>query len=185
MYLFRQAGPAAIGTLLFGVVIAITFVNGWKSNSKIFYDFNSGYFSEIVAIRTGIQILTFLLMWIGFFQIFGPLWIVGYQLAIFSLFGFYAAWLMDKEYTFMYFLLSIYNWLCVAGRLPLFGFRTALADMTTSDCNNYFFPMNNPSRCETGGYLNFLRLLGLAAIFFSSSCNILCLSNLEIDGYIL
>lgn len=60
--MFRQAGPATIGTVLFGGVLVFAFYKGWRSNYKFFSDFNAGFFSEIVLSRTLLQLLTFLLM---------------------------------------------------------------------------------------------------------------------------
>eukprot|EP01126_Amoeba_proteus_P034865 TRINITY_DN3498_c0_g1_i1.p1 TRINITY_DN3498_c0_g1~~TRINITY_DN3498_c0_g1_i1.p1 ORF type:complete len:167 (+),score=27.89 TRINITY_DN3498_c0_g1_i1:327-827(+) len=102
----------------------------------------------------------------GFFHFWGTEWLVGYQTFFFSLLGFYAVWVMDSDHLLIYLGLAIFNWFCVSGHLSMLGYGTALVDVTTPLCEEYFLSISS-GRCK--GYVDFLRFLGLISIFFQTS----------------
>eukprot|EP01126_Amoeba_proteus_P026633 TRINITY_DN2637_c0_g1_i1.p1 TRINITY_DN2637_c0_g1~~TRINITY_DN2637_c0_g1_i1.p1 ORF type:complete len:193 (-),score=33.85 TRINITY_DN2637_c0_g1_i1:107-685(-) len=129
---------------------------------------------EGFLVRSGLLLTTIILMMCSFFHFWGSQWFVGYQTFYFALFGFSSIWMMDSEHLLISLGLSIFNWFCVTGRLALLGYNVALVDVNTQSCVFYFGLDHVNGRCSGGGYLNFLRLLGLVIIFFQAFAIYFC-----------
>jgi hypothetical protein len=101
----------------------------------------------------------------GLFFFFSYLWFEAYQLVLFSLFGFYAVWSLDRLYVLIYLILSAFNSFCIAGKFAVLGYNYTLAEQSPITCLQYFkFGSGVSSRCSSGGFLNWLRFLGLSCV---------------------
>jgi len=119
--------------------------------------------------RFGLFLCTSYLMLASFFHVFGTEWLVAYQTVAFAALGFYGVWTEDRTHLWLYFIVAIFNWFCVSGRLAFMGYITSLAELSTTGCYQYFTYQLPPpsvveSRCVTNGFINWLRLVGLGII---------------------
>ena len=93
--------------------------------------------------------------------------VIGLQLMLQSALGFYC--IMGASYygALLYTFVAIFNALCLMGSNYLFNFNIPIWLLDTNDCNLYFgHPGLNLNRCKDGGYLEWLRVLGVLLILF-------------------
>jgi hypothetical protein len=101
------------------------------------------------------------------FMFFSVAWVEAYIIAFLSVFAFYHVWIQDRRGIFISMLAGVFLEFVVTGKLTLFGFNHNLADFNSIECYGYYYGSyiaQGSTRCNPKGYMNFLRLLGLAAI---------------------
>jgi len=164
---FRAAAPAVIGCTTTLLLIVYAVFGCRRTGVNMLPDYNA-HQAEAYIFRMAMYVCTILLILCGFFHFFGTEWLIAYQTVFLSILGFYAVRTMDSEHIFIYFVSSVINWFCISGGLHPFGYSSGLVELTTYQCTNYFGSPTN-SRCETGGFLNFLRVVGLAAVILQGA----------------
>jgi len=176
LYSFRLAAEATIGVLFFVTLLALVLAYLLKLHGSPFVtpiNFSSLPERELsrIIIRLALLTITMILYLAGFFHSFGTEWVVGYQTMAIAVIGFYSVWAEDRLHVLLFVILSTLNTLCIAGKLPFLGYATNLAELQTGVCIGYFAdPTITPTpdivtnRCVSNGFINYLRLLGLAAI---------------------
>jgi len=71
---------------------------------------------------------------------------------------------MDRDNLGLTAILSLFNWFCLTGNLPILGYTSFIVETSDNTCVSYFGVQS--ARCE--GFLVLLRLLGLLSVFFQA-----------------
>lgn len=143
------------------------------------------YYSHVKAGAAGWRnhalwfIFDLLLALWGFFLIFGPdnlastssnnfnsprAAIIGLQLIIQAAIGVFAVYAANAYASLAFAMLGMFNLLCLIGSNLLFNYNQPIWTLDQQQCNTYFASFDL-QRCRDDGYLQFLRVIGMFAIF--------------------
>lgn len=142
------------------------------------------YYSHVKAGAAGWRnhalwfIFDLLLALWGFFLIFGPdnlsystvgasaprAAIIGLQLIIQAAIGVFAVYAANAYASLAFAMLGMFNLLCLIGSNLLFNYNQPIWTLDQQQCNTYFASFDL-QRCRDDGYLQFLRVVGMFAIF--------------------
>jgi len=144
------------------------------------------YYSHVKAGAAGWRnhalwfIFNLLLALWGFFLIFGPdnnpsgnslsnfnsprAAIIGLQLIIQAAIGIFAVYAANAYASLAFAMLGMFNLLCLIGSNYLFNYNQPIWTLDQAQCNLYFASFDL-QRCRDDGYLQFLRVIGMFAIF--------------------
>lgn len=145
------------------------------------------YYSHVKAGAAGWRnhalwfIFDLLLALWGFFLIFGPdnlsygvsgvsatsaprAAIIGLQLIIQAAIGVFAVYAANAYASLAFAMLGMFNLLCLIGSNLLFNYNQPIWTLDQAQCNAYFASFDL-QRCRDDGYLQFLRVVGMFAIF--------------------
>jgi len=143
------------------------------------------YYSHVKAGAAGWRnhalwfIFDLLLALWGFFLIFGPdnlastssnnfnsprAAIIGLQLIIQAAIGVFAVYAANAYASLAFAMLGMFNLLCLIGSNLLFNYNQPIWTLDQFQCNTYFASFDL-QRCRDDGYLQFLRVIGMFAIF--------------------